>query len=68
MIMNDHQYCVTREKADKLRQTIDWLKSNPPKHPDVHPRMVHVDREAIEKVVAGLQAEMDAYDALKSGP
>ena len=69
MITNEHQYKITRTQARRCRQAIEALESNPKSIPNVHPRLLQVERNALEGMLATLQGEMDEYDRLKSsGP
>lgn len=65
MITNERQYRITRSEADRFRKAISEL-AHPAVRPDVHPRLLQAEREAMESQLADLQAELAEYDRLKS--
>lgn len=65
MITNERQYKITRSEADRFRKAISDLTESPARR-DVHPRPLQAEREAMESQLADLQAELAAYDRLKS--
>jgi len=65
MITNERQYKITRSEADRFRKAITDLTGSPAR-PDVHPRLIQAEREAMESQLADLQAELAEYDRLKS--
>lgn len=65
MITNERQYKITRSEADRFRKAISELAEGSPR-PDVHPRLLQAEREALESQLADLQAELTEYDRLKS--
>ena len=65
MITNELQYKITKSKAKKFREAIDTFDSSPVRD-DVDPRILQVEREAMESQFADLQAELAEYDRLKS--
>lgn len=65
MITNERQYKITRSEADRFRKAIIDLMGGPAR-PDVHPRLLQAEREAMESQLADLQAELAEYDRLKS--
>jgi transcriptional regulator with XRE-family HTH domain len=65
MITNERQYKITRSEVNRFRKAIrEFAKA--PALPDVHPRLLQAEREAMESQLADLQAEMAEYDHLKS--
>ncbi len=65
MITNERQYKITRSEADRFRKALgDLAKAAVP--PDVHPRLLQAEREAMESQLSDLQAEIAEYDRLKS--
>ncbi|RBP05026.1 helix-turn-helix protein [Roseiarcus fermentans] len=65
MITNERQYRITRSEADRFRKAISEL-ANATVRPDVHPRLLQAEREAMESQLADLEAELAEYDRLKS--
>ena len=65
MITNERQYKITRSEADRFRKAISDL-TKAPARPNVHPRLLQAEREAMESQLADLQAEIAEYDRLKS--
>ena len=69
MILNEHQYKITRTHVRRFRQAIEELESDPPSDPDIHPLAPQVECAAMDSMQETLQGEMDEYDHLKSsGP
>ena len=67
MIANQLEYNVTRTKAQKCRKAIQEMKDHPDPPANVHPRSWRAQREALESILAELQAELAEYDALATG-
>jgi transcriptional regulator with XRE-family HTH domain len=65
MITNERQYKITRSEAERFRKAISELAAGSSRM-DVHPRLLQAEREAMESQLADLQAELAAYDHLKS--
>ncbi|MCY4672179.1 MAG: helix-turn-helix transcriptional regulator [Bacteroidetes bacterium] len=66
MITNERQYRITRKKADRFREAIEDLVSNQDNRPDIPPRLIQAEREAMESQLADLVAELAEYERLKS--
>lgn len=65
MISNERQYKITRSEADRFRKAIGDLAASKG-GPDVHPRLVRAEIEAMESQLADLQAELTDYERLKA--
>lgn len=65
MITNELQYKITQSKAKKFREAIDTFASSSVRD-DVDPRILQVERDAMESQFADLQVELTEYDRLKS--
>lgn len=64
MIMNEQQYQITKEEAEKFEEA---LRQPDDPNPDIHPRIRQAIREGAESLLHDLRAEMAAYDALRGG-
>lgn len=66
MITNERQYKITRSEAERFRKAISELAAGKAMRPDVHPRLLQAEREAMESQLADLQAELSEYERLKA--
>ena len=65
MITNERQYRITRRKARDFAHVIEEFNAESCRI-DVHPRLVHAEREAMKSQLADLQQELEEYEQLKS--
>ena len=66
MITNERQYGITRKRAVSLARAIEQFDTNSHERPDVHPRLVRAELEALKSQLADLRAELGDYEELKS--
>ena len=67
MIHNEHQYRVTQQQADRLRQALAALPSDPNEQPAVDPRLQQAERDSILDLLDELSGEIEEYETLQSG-
>ena len=65
MIKNERQYRITKAQAEKFRQALKAFPTTP--HSGVPPVLRKAQVEALKSQLADLQAELAAYEQLKSG-
>ena len=58
MISSSKQYEVTRSKADRFVRAIKEFDANVGERLDVHPRLLHAEREAVESQLEDLHREI----------
>ena len=64
MIKNERQYQVTTAQARRLQEALDQLEgAGTP--PDLHPRLVAAEKEAVASQLADLQEELAEYESLR---
>ncbi len=69
MITNERQYKITRSKARNLAAALSALSTVTTPRPEVHPRLMRAQREAIESQLQDLEHELNDYECLKrAGP
>ena len=69
MITNERQFKITRSKARDLAAALSGLNAGANQQPDVHPRLVRAQREALESQLQDLESELVEYENLKrTGP
>lgn len=67
MIRNQQQLQVTKTQAEKFRLALEQFDMNPASHPDVHPKLIEAEREAIASQLETLQKDIEAFEGkLKS--
>ena len=66
MITNERQYRITRKKAHGFAHAIEEFDAKSYSRPDLHPRLVQAEREAMESQLADLREELEEYERLKS--
>ena len=64
MIRNERQYWIVRSEVKRFEQMLDESKED---HGDVHPLLVKVRQDATNSQLAELKADLQEYEALKSG-
>ena len=65
MITNERQFRITRSKARDLAAALSGLNAGASRQPDVHPRLVQAQREALESQLRDLESELAEYESLK---
>ena len=66
MIANERQYRIARKKALGFAHAIEEFAAASDDRPDVHPRLVQAEREALESQLAELREELEEYERLRS--
>ena len=66
MITNERQYRITRKRAFSFAHAIEEFDDKSDERPDVHPRLLQAEREAMESQLADLREELEEYEQLKS--
>jgi len=67
MIKNERQYAITKSQAEKFARALERLTSQPEKTRKVHPLLPKAEADAIRSQLADLRAELEEYQALRSG-
>ena len=67
MITNERQYRITKAEAEKFKQALARMESEPTGRSDIHPRLVQAEREGLESQLQDLRTELEEYEALKRG-
>lgn len=67
MIKNERQYAITKNQAEKFARALERLTSQPEKTRKVHPLLPKAEADAIRSQLADLRAELNEYEALRSG-
>ena len=66
MIKNERQYRITRAQAEKFERALAELVAKPDT-PDVHRALHRAQIEALRSQLGDLEAELEEYQALRSG-
>lgn len=67
MIKNERQYRITKAQIEKFSDALAQLSTSVQSEPSVHPLLKKAEREAMESQIAELRAQLEEYEALKSG-
>ena len=67
MITNERQDPITKAEAEKFKQALARMESEPTGRSDIHPRLVQAEREGLESQLQDLRTELEEYEALKRG-
>lgn len=67
MIKNERQYRITRAQADLFEQALQQLREQPTQNGEMHPLLRQAQEDALRSQLADLTAELEEYDALRSG-
>ena len=63
MIADERQYRITQAQVQRFQKTLDEFDEH--LRPDVDPRMVAAERDALASQLASLRAELQDYDSLR---
>jgi len=66
MIKNERQFRITKSQADKFSQALSQLVASP-QSPQIHPLLRKAQEDALRSQLQELQAQLDEYEALRSG-
>lgn len=64
MITNERQYRITQTQVQRFQRALDEFDDYP--RPDVDPRLIVAERDAMASQLADLRAELEDYDNLRS--
>jgi ribosome-binding protein aMBF1 (putative translation factor) len=67
MIENERQYRITKAQADKFAQALAEFTAHSDEHDQMHPLLRQAQREALQSQLDDLLAQLEEYEALKSG-
>ena len=67
MIKNERQYRITRAQADRFSEALRSLETEAVHQSALHPRLLSVQKEALQSQLSDLRAEIREYEALKAG-
>ena len=67
MIKNERQYRITRAQADRFSAALCRLDAGAADRSERHPRLLSVQREALQSQLSDLEADLREYEALKAG-
>ena len=67
MIKNERQYRITRAQADRFSAALRRLDAGAADRSERHPRLLSVQREALQSQLSDLEADLREYEALKAG-
>ena len=67
MITNERQYRITKAQAEKFKGALAQASETPAPDSGIHPLIWQAQHEAAASQLADLQAEIEAYEKLKSG-
>jgi hypothetical protein len=66
MIQTERQYGVTKTKLQDLEQKLSVLKSQQELTTNIHPRLMKMERVALESQIQAMYAEIAEYENLKT--
>ena len=67
MIKNERQYRITKAQAEKFEHALAEIATRRKSKPATHPLIDKAQREALQSQLDDLNAQISAYDALRSG-
>ena len=67
MIKNERQYRITRAQADRFSEALRSFETEAVHQSAVHPRLLSVQKEALQSQLSDLRAEIQEYETLKAG-
>ncbi len=63
MITSERQYRITRRKAADFASAIEEFDAKSHERPDVHPRLLRAELEAMKSRLADLRKELEEYES-----
>src|SRR5437867_12931776 len=66
MIKNERQYRITKSQVEKFKESLSNLESKL-EEPNVDPRLIKIQKDALKSQLSDLQREIQEYDDLKAG-
>jgi transcriptional regulator with XRE-family HTH domain len=67
MIKNDREYRITKAQANRFRDELARLSAAGSPGEGLDPLLLQVQKDAVQSQLADLNAELEEYDALRSG-
>lgn len=67
MITNDRQYKIAKAQIQSFQSSLDGFSTTSTSYTNVHPLIIEANRHAIEAQLKDLVADVQEYEALKSG-
>ena len=67
MIKNERQYRITKAQADKFAQALSQFLEIADKEEQIHPLLRQAQIDALQNQLQDLRAQIEEYEALKSG-
>ena len=67
MIKNQRQYRITKAQAEKFEKALEQLSARPHTSEQIHPLLKKAEKEALRSQLDDLRAELEEYEALRSG-
>ena len=67
MIKNERQYRITKAQADRFSEALRRLDAGGADQSELHPRLLAVQKEALQSQLSDLEADIREYEALKAG-
>jgi ribosome-binding protein aMBF1 (putative translation factor) len=65
MIHNARQYRITKAQAAKFAEALKTFDARQAAHPDVHPKLIKAQRDALASQLESLNAEINEYERLR---
>jgi ribosome-binding protein aMBF1 (putative translation factor) len=65
MIRNEREYRITKAAAEKFERALEEFDPRPSAHPNVHPRLIQAQRDAMASQLETLQQEVKDYERLR---
>jgi ribosome-binding protein aMBF1 (putative translation factor) len=66
MIRNAREYRITKAQAEKFERALKEFDPRPSRRPDVHPRLINAQRDAMASQLKTLRREIKEYERLRS--
>ena len=67
MIKNERQYRITKAQADRFSEALRRLNAGGADQSESQPRLLAVQKEALQSQLSDLEAEIREYETLKAG-
>jgi ribosome-binding protein aMBF1 (putative translation factor) len=66
MIRNAREYRITKAQAEKFEHALKDFDPSPFAHPNIHPRLIKAQRDAMASQLETLRREIREYERLRS--
>ena len=67
MIKNERQYRITRAQANRFSEALRRLDADATDQTEFHPRLLTVQKEALQSQLSDLESSIQEYETLKAG-